>query len=256
MPKVSKESEYFPFVQCGLREYDAKIYTTLYRSESLTAKSLCNMTGIAQGKVYDSLLSLEEKGLIVHSKGTPRWYRAVSSEVFIAWIEAEHHKRIAHLRDYLSELDRQYRPFRMRDNITEFYSREIIDIQIQLSCQHAEKRVIVFCNSRKTLDEYKNIFSLIDEDVEVFIITDNVRTVTGYPFPCYKNTDSDTTLLLTSDIMFNNIHYYPMIQVFVDDYEWMQVWHNSSLFVGFLTTRHPQLKFIVNNIMKNIEPIL
>lgn len=255
MPKVSKDSEYYSFVQCGLREYEAKLYVSLFKSDSATANALSNITGIAPGKTYEALSSLEEKGLVVHSKSTPRWYRAVSVNAFIAWLKAEQYKQLSLIQDTLAEMEKRYKPFNLRENITEFYSRESIDLQVILSCKHAEKHVIVYCNSQATLNEYESYLLEINKDIDTYIITDFPDITGDSHLPCYRNTDPNVSLMFTKEIKPHNVTYYPWLQILIDYDSWIQIWYNDEFYVGFLTSRNPQQHFIVQHILEHIEPI-
>ena len=60
----------------GLTEYESKAYIFLIIHGSLTADSLCELSGIPSGRIYDVLLSLERKGLISTIPSKPKMYLA------------------------------------------------------------------------------------------------------------------------------------------------------------------------------------
>ena len=60
----------------GLTLYEAKAYIAILKKGVMTSTEVAKEAGIPQPRVYDVLKSLEEKGLILVSKGRPRLYRA------------------------------------------------------------------------------------------------------------------------------------------------------------------------------------
>lgn len=64
----------------GMREYESKAYTTLLHKGICTAEHINKFSGIPLTRVYETLQSLEKRGLVVVLNTRPKRYKIVSIE--------------------------------------------------------------------------------------------------------------------------------------------------------------------------------
>jgi sugar-specific transcriptional regulator TrmB len=69
----------------GFTEYEAKAYAAIVGLGRGTAREVCDISGVPQGRIYTVLNTLAEKGFIFIEEGTPTYYLAENpAEVFSA----------------------------------------------------------------------------------------------------------------------------------------------------------------------------
>lgn len=69
--------------EVGLTEYEAKCFVALSRIPSGTARDVSQVVDVPRTRVYDLAESLQERGLVEIQDGTPREFRAVSTDLAI-----------------------------------------------------------------------------------------------------------------------------------------------------------------------------
>lgn len=85
----------------GLTEYEAKVYLTLVKFGALNAKEISLKAKIPKNRVYDSTNTLEEKGFVEKTPGTPNKYDAINPELSFK-------RSFESLRKLEEELERAY----------------------------------------------------------------------------------------------------------------------------------------------------
>jgi len=69
--------------ELGLSEYESKVYMALIRSGTLTGLKASKLSGVPQGKIYDTLYRLAEKGMVSIMNVHPKLFKAVNPEIAI-----------------------------------------------------------------------------------------------------------------------------------------------------------------------------
>ena len=83
--------------QLGLTTYEAKAYVALLGRDSFTAAQVSRQAGLPRQRIYDVLGSLVEKGLASARPGAVVKYAAVSPELAVDRLVAEHRRQLEDL---------------------------------------------------------------------------------------------------------------------------------------------------------------
>lgn len=65
----------------GLSEYESKVYITLVREGTLTGINASKASGVPQGKIYETLYKLMEKGFASVMNAKPKLFKAIDPEI-------------------------------------------------------------------------------------------------------------------------------------------------------------------------------
>ncbi len=83
--------------ELGLTTYEAKAYVALLGRDSFTAAQVSRQAGLPRQRIYDVLGSLVEKGLASSRPGSVVKYAAVSPDLAVDRLVAEHRRQLADL---------------------------------------------------------------------------------------------------------------------------------------------------------------
>ena len=84
----------------GLTEYEAKAYLSLAKNGSLTADKVSSIANIPLPRVYDTMVSLSKRGLVIVSKTRPQGFRVTDpSQIFNILREDEKRKMEEKMRE-------------------------------------------------------------------------------------------------------------------------------------------------------------
>jgi len=68
----------------GLTEYESKIYLTLIKHGTQTAKEISKKSKVPKNRIYDSVEFLKERCLIEEIIGTPKKYKAINPKIALS----------------------------------------------------------------------------------------------------------------------------------------------------------------------------
>ena len=88
----------------GLTEYEAKCFVALTRIEHGTARELAEVAGVPRPRVYDSVESLQDRGLADVQDAQPRRFRAADPRDAVDTIRREYGERLDRLEGLLPRL--------------------------------------------------------------------------------------------------------------------------------------------------------
>ncbi len=92
----------------GMSQYEAKVYVSLLRQESLTVSDISQISGIPRTKAYEIVSSLEKKGFLVLYPTKPVKYKVVHPKNIFKIFEEEsikkHEKRIQAIKEARDEI--------------------------------------------------------------------------------------------------------------------------------------------------------
>jgi sugar-specific transcriptional regulator TrmB len=91
-------------VDFGFTEYEAKCFVALVRVDSGTAKEVSEVADIPRARVYDSMESLGERGVVDVQASSPRRFRAAPVEDAIDSLERRFTDRLDRLESVLGRL--------------------------------------------------------------------------------------------------------------------------------------------------------
>lgn len=87
-----------------LTEYEAKCFVALARLREGTAKEVSEVADVPRARIYDSMDTLQDRGLVSVQESKPRRFRAVSPRESVELLEQECRSRLDHLGAVLPRL--------------------------------------------------------------------------------------------------------------------------------------------------------
>lgn len=94
----------------GFTEYEAKAYVALVGLGIATAREICEISGVPQGRIYDILKLLAAKGYIGIQEGSPTYYKAEDPEMAFSALKRDICQSIDDSVRYLKGLHIETRP--------------------------------------------------------------------------------------------------------------------------------------------------
>jgi sugar-specific transcriptional regulator TrmB len=88
--------------ELGLTEYEAKAYLVLVAKGDLTAERVSTLAKIPLPRVYDTMTSLSEKGLVIVTKTRPQKFTSIQPENVLDLIKEDEQKKLS---EKLSKMD-------------------------------------------------------------------------------------------------------------------------------------------------------
>lgn len=67
--------------ELGLSEYESKVYIALVREGTLTGIKISKASSVPQGKIYETLYRLMEKGFVTVMNAKPKLFKAIDPEI-------------------------------------------------------------------------------------------------------------------------------------------------------------------------------
>jgi len=100
---TTKEELLDRFKIFGLSDYEAKALIAIHSIEEGTASQVAKISGIPRASVYDSLRSLEKRGVVLVEHGKPLRYRAVPITTSLENLKRYREKELDSIHDQLEE---------------------------------------------------------------------------------------------------------------------------------------------------------
>ena len=107
----------------GLSDYEARTFLAINSIEEGTASQVAKVSGIPRASVYDTLRSLENRGVVLVEKGKPFRYRAVPTTAALDNLKTYRQKELGSIQDKLEEaqevIAEEISGFKVRRNIVD-----------------------------------------------------------------------------------------------------------------------------------------
>lgn len=162
----------------GLSDYEARAYTSLVKSPSITADQTSEHADVPKGRIYDVLNTLEERNIVHSDRGRPRTYNAVEPKVAI---------------DHLVENKRA----KLEEDLSEYEQRASEAQRVLDSIEPREREKEFWTTAVKELDARKLLLerlSLSEEDIAIY------KGSTAVHPPTWKRATETIIELLEKDV--------------------------------------------------------
>lgn len=94
----------------GFTEYESKAYVAIVGLGTGTAREVCEVSGVPQGRIYTVLNTLAERGFVVIQEGTPTFYLAEDPAEVFAAIKEEYCSSLDEMIEDLRKLNYEAKP--------------------------------------------------------------------------------------------------------------------------------------------------
>ncbi|MFQ6126658.1 MAG: TrmB family transcriptional regulator [Candidatus Heimdallarchaeota archaeon] len=121
LEKTAKNEYISGLKMLGLSTYEASTFYTLITRSELTAADLCSLTGIPDSKIYHTLNTLEQRGMIAVQKGRPNRFKALKPDEAMANLKhgliEEHRRKLRMLEALTTKLLTLYESIEGREEV-------------------------------------------------------------------------------------------------------------------------------------------
>lgn len=143
----------------GFNEYESKTYTTLVQSGTSTAYQVSKMSGVPRARIYDTLESLVEKGIVLkeeYEKSTV--YSPLPVEIFLQKTQAE-------WEDTYRTLDKGLRELELKKQNAE--DNKVFTIKNQSAILNYCKELIKKAEKRIVLSLWSDMYNLLENELHL-----------------------------------------------------------------------------------------
>ncbi len=173
-------------IACGMREYEAKIYVTIFSRGILTAFEIHQFSGVPRGRVYDVLALLEEKGFITRSWEKPVYYTAEPVEKVSLRLVKDTLANLERMTGCLTELQDVCYPLGSKIvGVHEFQTDLAIDTQIRVELKRSCKEVLILCFDARILERYADDIKEAAKRIPVYVVVKDKSMAKFSPIKCY-----------------------------------------------------------------------
>lgn len=196
----------------GLSKYESLAYLTLFREGTLTGNRLSKLSGIPQGKVYDTIYRLSEKGFISIMNSKPKLFKAIKPEIALKQF-------ISKKREFLEELEKEL-------------SKKIVSLgNFAKTESETDERVSIFKGKKNAFAPTQFIMSQATKSIDMMFTFEVLRSYTTRILMEKKKHGIKIRILATKKINKSwikdfikkglNVRYYPVeeIRIFIKDKE-------------------------------------
>ena len=173
-------------IACGMREYEAKIYVTIFSRGILTAFEIHQFSGVPRGRVYDVLTILEQKGFITRSWEKPVYYTAEPVEKVSLRLVQETLANLERMTSCLTELQNVCYPLGSKIvGVHEFQTDLAIDTQIRVEMKRSVREVLILCFDARILERYADDIKEASKRIPVYVVVKDKNMAKFSPIKCY-----------------------------------------------------------------------
>lgn len=240
-------------IACGLREYDAKIYVTLFGMGVASATELHEKTGIPRGRVYETLSYLLEKQFIDSAGTNPIMYQVADIHRTYSAFQNEQASKIRILYLSLLELDALHQPVKFPQNQVPILTKEGIDNQFRLMCSRAKSEIVILCNAPEQLKRFSADLHRIRKKVDVYVIVPEPEMSTKLSLPCYMVKDMVDRSLFNP--MGTDNPNSMLLQIYTDQRNTFIISSKNGRMTGFYLQNTLHEEYLIKTLLQNITRI-
>ena len=175
-------------MECGFKEYSARVYIALCSLGTAKVSEIYEASKVPRNKIYDILSGLEEEGFVSHFGENPMYFQSLDGVQAILKRAEKLRRNEQLLSDTLHMVNRSDLSCGFL-GFSEYYSKEIISVQLELRLNRAKHDVVIICNDADTLKEYSYIIQKTAYRIPVYLVTIDKDVADTSPIRCYTTDD-------------------------------------------------------------------
>lgn len=241
------EEQILRLKKIGLNEYEARAYITLVGLREATAREILETGGIPQGRIYDVLKELAQKGYVEIQGGTPAYYRAVDPSDVIQNLGHEYTQLIQRSLDTLKNLHidtpAPY-PVWVISNDTAIVNR------IFTLIKNVDKELIVYSNNPEFFRQFADELRRFQKHCTLYIIVDDPAR---FPFRGLEfRKANEEFFAIMGDFELDGVVYRNHFSLIADGKESFDVMTINTKRIGVMT-RLPVLSYIIRRWLSRLH---
>ncbi len=223
----------------GFTEYEAKAYVALVGLGMATAREICEISGVPQGRIYDILKLLAAKGFIGVQEGNPTFYRAEDPEVSFNSLKSDLCQSIEGSVKYLKGLHVETRP---ESPFWSIHSERGIKNRFRTLIMNATEELIVIAMDPDVLKWGIEDLKRARKRVDVRILVDQKNKYKGINLRVHEMNDSLNGFFLemsSKGPRMRRAGWQTALYMIVDGDESITIGHQSGKRMALITRMPP-----------------
>ncbi|ADN35076.1 transcriptional regulator, TrmB [Methanolacinia petrolearia DSM 11571] len=159
----------------GFTEYEAKAYTAIVGLGRGTAREICEISGVPQGRIYTVLNTLADRAFLEIQEGTPTFYLAENPAEVFAAIKDEYCNSIDEMIEDLRKLNYEAKP---PSPFWSIHSEQGIINREKMLIRYAEHDIIIIIKDPAPLRPLLRDLKAAKKQVKLTILSDNIERST------------------------------------------------------------------------------
>ncbi len=155
----------------GLFESEAKVYAALVLFKYAGAKDIVELLDVSKPSVYESLRTLQERGLVVETNSKPLVYQAIPPEIAVKLLADVYAKASEEALKELHALEKEGVKGKSSQALWSIYGSETVGYKIRDMIEHAEKSV--YCMASDRYLDYMGLVAGRGIKVTLAVMSDN-----------------------------------------------------------------------------------
>jgi HTH-type transcriptional regulator, sugar sensing transcriptional regulator len=231
----------------GLNEYEARTYIALVGLREATAREILDVGKIPQGRIYDVLRVLADKGYVEIQGGSPTYYRAVDPTDLIRNLGQEYTRMLGELLDTLKDLHVEAPatyPVWVVSNETAIVNR------IFALLKTVDRELIVYSNNPDYFRQYADELRRVRKHCRLYIIVDDPKR---FPFRGLEFRQANEEFLsIINDFDIDGVIYRNVFSVILDGKESFDVMTINGKRIG-MVTKLPVVHYILRRWLSHLH---
>lgn len=243
------EEQVLRLKKIGLNEYEARAYLALVGLHEATAREILEAGSIPQGRVYDVLKNLANKGYIEIQSGTPTYYRAVDPANLVQNLGQEY---MGMLKEVLDTFRNLYidapptYPVWMISNETAIANRVFALLKT------VEHELIVYTCNPDFFRPFVSDLRRVKKTSRLYLIVDDPKR---FPFPGLEFRQANEEFRsIISDFTIDGTVYRNVFSMIIDGKESFDVMTINGRRIG-MVTKLPIVHYIMRRWLSHLQLI-
>lgn len=214
----------------GLNEYEARAYASLVGLHEATAREILEAGDIPQGRIYDVLKGLANRGFIEIQEGNPTYYRAIDPAEVIRNLSNTYTQNLQQSMDALKDL---HVVSSSRYPLWVLYNEQAIINRINTLIKCAEKEIIIFSSSPVFFQKFSNELARLQKHCDITIIVDDPERFSFCHFKVKKA--NPEFFYIMGDIEHEGVTYTNIFSIIIDEKEAFDVMSIGEKQIGVVS---------------------
>jgi sugar-specific transcriptional regulator TrmB len=223
----------------GLNEYEARAYAGLVGLREATAREILEAGGIPQGRIYDVLKGLAQKGYVEIQEGSPTYYRAVDPAAVIQSLSSEYTELLQQTMDTLKDLHVEATA---RHPVWVIHNESAITNRVLTLLRTAERELIVYSNNPEFFRQFADEFRRVKKHCRLHLIVDDPEKFRSRNLTLTRA--NEEFFYIMGDFVQDGVTYRNIFSVIVDERESFDVMAIGDTRIG-VVTRLPVVSYII-----------
>jgi len=242
-------------ISCGMREYEARVYVTIFSRGILTAFEIHEFSGVPRGRVYDVLNILEQKGFISCSWEKPVYYTAEPVEKVSLRLVKDTLASLERMTNCLNDLQDVCYPLGSKIvGVHEFQTDLAIDTQIRMELKRSCKEVLILCFDARILQRYADDIKEAAKRIPVYIVVKDKEMAKFSPIKCYMVKRGTPMTTMEMPLSSQKQRLPVLAQFYHDRQGTIAILENNGQMLCFGLVNNVSV-FVSQSILQNIEKI-